>query len=151
NIEDKYVVAMLTEINEEGLMSAAKARAMVEPLIRNQKKAEVIKKKIGSANTLDAVATATQQAVMRADSIRFSSPFIPNVGQEPKVIGAAFNKANQAKPSAPIAGNIGVFVIQTENISAVSDGGMNAEMQRKAVMDQMRQTAGFRSVDELRR
>ncbi len=150
-IDDKYVVAVLTEINEEGLMSAAKARPQVEFIIRNKKKAEVITKKIGTAGTLEAVASATQQAVLRADSVRFASPFIPNVGQEPKVIGAAFNKANQAKPSAPIAGNAAVYVIKTENISAVSDGGVNPEDQRRMMMQQMGQAAGFRALEALRK
>ncbi len=151
NIDDKYVVAMVTEINEEGLMSVAKARPQVEFILRNKKKAEVITKKIGSVSSLEAVATATQQMVMRSDSVRFSSPFIPNVGQEPKVIGAAFNKANQAKASAPIAGNAAVYVIKTENISAVSDGGLNADEQRKAMMQQMGQASGFRAVEALRK
>ncbi|MBC6492835.1 SurA N-terminal domain-containing protein [Flavihumibacter stibioxidans] len=151
NIDDKYVVAMLTEINKEGVMSAAKARPQVEFLIRNNKKAEVISKKIGASNSLEAIATATQQAVLRSDSVRFASPFIPNVGQEPKVIGAAFNKANQSKISAPITGNAAVFVIKTENISAMPDGGINAETQRNAMMQQMRQSAGFRAMDALRK
>lgn len=151
NIDDKYVVAMLTEINKEGVVSAAKARPQLEFLLRNNKKSEVIAKKIAAANSLEAVATATQQTVLRSDSVRFASPFIPNVGQEPKVIGAAFNKANQSKISAPITGNAAVFVIKTENISAVSDGGMNAETQRNSMMQQMRQSAGFRAMDALRK
>jgi peptidyl-prolyl cis-trans isomerase D len=150
-IDDKYIVAVLTEVNKEGLMSAIKARTLVEFQVRNQKKAEVIKKKIGTASTLDAVAAATQQSVLSADSVRFSSPFIPNVGQEPKVIGAAFNKAYQSAVSAPITGNGGVFVLKTEAISAVADGGINAEEQRKTMMQQMRQSAGFRAVDALRK
>ncbi|KIC90976.1 SurA N-terminal domain-containing protein [Flavihumibacter sp. ZG627] len=151
NIDDKYVVAMVTEINEEGLMSVAKARPQVEFILRNKKKADVITKKIGSVSSLEAVATSTQQMVMRSDSVRFASPFIPNVGQEPKVIGAAFNKANQAKASAPISGNAAVYVIKTENISAVSDGGLNADEQRKAMMQQMGQASGFRAVEALRK
>jgi peptidyl-prolyl cis-trans isomerase D len=150
-IDDKHIVAVLTEVNKEGLMSAIKARTLVEFQVRNQKKAEVIKKKIGTASTLDAVAAATQQSVLSADSVRFSSPFIPNVGQEPKVIGAAFNKAYQSAVSAPITGNGGVFVLKTEAISAVADGGINAEEQRKTMMQQMRQSAGFRAVDALRK
>ena len=151
NIEDKYIVAMLTEINKEGVVSAAKARPQLEFLLRNNKKAEVIGKKIAASNSLEAVATATQQTVLRSDSVRFASPFIPNVGQEPKVIGAAFNKANQSKISAPITGNTAVFVLKTENISALSDGGMNADTQRNAMMQQMRQSAGFRAMDALRK
>ncbi|MBZ5859062.1 peptidylprolyl isomerase [Flavihumibacter profundi] len=151
NIEDKYVVALLSEINTEGTMSVAKARPQVEFIIRNQKKAEQIRKKIGTANTLDAIAAATQQTIKHSDSIRFSAPIIPNVGQEPKVIGAAFNKANQAKISAPIPGNAGVYVLKTENVSAVSDGGVNPDDQRKAKMQQMRQMSGFRAIDGLRK
>lgn len=150
NVDDKYIVALLTEINAEGTMSVAKARPLVEFLIRNQKKAEQIKKKIGAAGTLDAIASATQQTVQHADSIRFAAPIIPNVGQEPKVIGAAFNKANQSKVSAAIPGNSGVFYLQTENVSAVSTGE-NAEDSRKARMMQMRQMNGFRAIDALRK
>ncbi|ULQ51680.1 SurA N-terminal domain-containing protein [Flavihumibacter fluvii] len=151
NIEDKYVVAVLTEINAAGTMSVAKARPQVEFIIRNQKKAEQIRKKIGTAATLDAIATATQQTVQHTDSIKFSAPFIPNIGQEPKVIGAAFNKANQAKISVPIAGNGGVYVIQSTNVSAMADGGVNPDEQRNAQMQQMRQMSGFRSVESLRK
>jgi peptidyl-prolyl cis-trans isomerase D len=150
NIDDKYIVALLTEINAEGTMSVAKARPLVEFLIRNQKKAEQIKKKIGAASSLDAIASATQQTVQHADSIRFAAPIIPNVGQEPKVIGAAFNKANQSKVSAAIPGNSGVFYLQTENVSAVSTGE-NAEDSRKARMMQMRQMNGFRAIDAIRK
>jgi peptidyl-prolyl cis-trans isomerase D len=40
------------------------------------------------------------------------------VGNEPRVAGAAFNKAYQAKVSPPIAGNTGVFVIKVNSVSA---------------------------------
>jgi peptidyl-prolyl cis-trans isomerase D len=36
---------------------------------------------------------------------------IPGIGNEPKLVGAAFNKSLLNKPSAPISGNAGVFVI----------------------------------------
>jgi peptidyl-prolyl cis-trans isomerase D len=150
DIEDKYVVAVLTEINKAGTMSVSKARPQVEFIIKNQKKAAQIRTKIGASATLDAVAAASQQAVQHTDSIKFSAPFIPNVGQEPKVIGAAFYKANQAKPSAAIAGNAGVYLLQTLNVSAMA-GGANADDQRNAQMQQMRQMSGFRSVEALRK
>jgi len=44
-----------------------------------------------------------------------------------------------------------VFVLKTESVSAVSDGGLNADEQRKMMMQQMRQSAGFRAVDALRK
>jgi peptidyl-prolyl cis-trans isomerase D len=39
-------------------------------------------------------------------------------GNEPKLVGAAFNKAFLHKPSAPIAGNAGVFVISVRSQGA---------------------------------
>jgi peptidyl-prolyl cis-trans isomerase D len=119
NVGDKYVVAIVTEANKEGTMSPAKARASAEPILRNKKKAEMITKKIGAAASLDAVAAATGQQVKKADSINFSTPYIPNLGQEGKVVGISFDKALAGKPISPlIEGNSGVFAIKVDNVSA---------------------------------
>jgi peptidyl-prolyl cis-trans isomerase D len=139
SVGDKYIVAALTEINHEGTMSAAKARVQVEPILRNKQKADQITKKIGTANTLEAVASATGQQVLKADSVSFASPYIPNVGQEPKVIGSSFNKQSLGKPaSAPIAGNGGVFVIKVDNVSAKFNPNSDAEQLRTNQERQLR-------------
>ena len=135
-VGEKYVVPVLISAYEEGLMPVDLARPQVEPLIRNQKKAELIIEKIKGANTLEAVSKVASQPVQRIDTIQFSSPFIPNVGQELKVIGAAFNKENQSKISDPIAGNGGVFVIKTENVRAVPNAAFDADEMRLSVLQQ---------------
>lgn len=110
---DKFIVAMVAEVKEEGIMNARTARFQVEALVRNQKKAEQISKKIGNNRDLNAIAQSFNTSVSRADSIQFASPFVPGVGTEPKVLGAAFNNKNLNKVSDPIAGTGGVFVIRT--------------------------------------
>ncbi len=150
-VGDKYVVVTVSEINEEGVMSAAKARPMVEFIIRNKKKSEQIIKKIGTPASLDAAAKAAGVPVLRADSVSFSNGIIPNVGQEAKVVGAAFNKQNTAKVSTPIAGNGGVFVIKTENISAVPNLAGDIQQQREAQLAQIRQSGSYRSLEVLRK
>ncbi len=135
-VGDKYVVPVLISAHEEGLMPVDMARPQVEPLIRNQKKAIMIIEKIKDAKTLEAVSKATSQPVQRIDTIQFSSPFIPNVGQELKVIGAAFNKENQTKASEPIPGNGGVFVIKTENVRAVPNAAFDPSEMRISVLQQ---------------
>jgi peptidyl-prolyl cis-trans isomerase D len=135
-VGDKYVVPVLINAYEEGLMPVDMARPQVEPLIRNQKKAGMIIEKIKGANTLEAVSKTAGQPVQRIDTVQFSSPFIPNVGQELKVIGAAFNKENQSKISDPIAGNGGVFVIKTENVRAVPNAAFDADEMRLSVLQQ---------------
>ena len=137
-VGDKYVVPVLIQTAEEGLMSPQKARPLVEFIIRNEKKANQRIAKIGSANGLDAVSKAVNQPVSQSDSVLFSSPYIPNVGQELKVVGAAFSKQNQTKASEPIPGNGGVFVLKVNNVSAVSNPDFDAA-QQQASMQQLQQ------------
>jgi peptidyl-prolyl cis-trans isomerase D len=152
SIGDKYVVAVLTEINKEGTATASKARAQVEPLLRNEKKADLIVKKLGTPASLEAAATASGQTVQRADSMHFSSPMIPNAGQEPKIVGFAFNKQLAGKPaSQPIPGNGGVYVIKVENTSALSNP--NADLQQQRFMQEQQQKSRIYStlVEALRK
>jgi peptidyl-prolyl cis-trans isomerase D len=150
-VGDKYVVPAVTQVFEKGTMPVEKARPLVEYKIRNIKKAETITKKIGSASTLEAVAQATGQQVFRADSVTFSSTFIPNVGNELRVLGASFNKEYQSKISGPIKGEIGVFVIKVENISAVPNPNFDAKMQQQAIQQQMGAMIGYRTMEFIKR
>ena len=129
------MVALVTEINKKGTMSVAKSRPIIEPIIRNRKKAEEISKKIASATSLEAVATATGQTIARADSLVFSSPYIPNVGPEPRVVGYAFDKQLSGKGvSAPVAGNEGVFVLKVDQVSAKANYSGDIEQTREAML-----------------
>ena len=134
NINDQFVVVTVDKVQEEGTQDAKTARPMVEGVIRNKKKAEAIIKTLGANPTLESAATAYKQQVLTAgadSSITFNSQIIPNLGQEPKVIGASFNAANQTKVSAPIEGNTGVFVIKVNSIGEKPADTPEAEAQRK--------------------
>ena len=134
-VGDKYIVAMLTEVNHKGTMPLAKVKAMIEPILRNQKKAALITAKIGPASTMDSVASATGQAVSKADSLQFSSPYVPNIGLEPKVVGYSFDKQLIGKAiSAPIGGNEGVFVIKVDKVSAKANYNVDVEQARQAML-----------------
>jgi peptidyl-prolyl cis-trans isomerase D len=115
---DKYMVAIVTAINEKGLQTAAQARQKVEPFIRNEKKAKQIIETKFKGNTLEAYAQSAGVPVARLDSIAFGNTYIPNLGAEPKILGAAFNKDLQGKVSQPIAGANGVMALKGEAIAA---------------------------------
>ncbi len=135
-IGDKYVVAVVTEINKEGVMTAAKGRNQIEPILRNKKKAEQIIKKEGSPASLDAAATASGQPIQHADSVLFASA--RNMGQEQKIVGASFDKQLVGKPVSPaIAGNTGVFFIKIENVSAMAN--LNGDLQQQRFMQEQQQ------------
>lgn len=134
NINDQFVVVTVDKVQEEGTQDAKTARSMVEGVIRNKNKAEAIIKTLGANPTLESAANAYKQQVLTAgadSSITFNSQIIPNLGQEPKVIGASFNAANQTKVSAPIEGNTGVFLIKVNSIGEKPADTPEAEAQRK--------------------
>jgi peptidyl-prolyl cis-trans isomerase D len=149
---DRYIVAVITGASDKGVMSVAQARPTAEPFIKNEKKVQqIISTKFKGGNTIEAVAQAAGQIVMRADSAGFGQPFIQNVGNEPKITGTAFNKSLQGKVSEPIAGNTGVFVIKGERISAVANTNMNVENLRKQLEMQQKQMGGYRSMEALKK
>lgn len=139
-VGDSWVVAVVTEINEKGTQSVAKARMMVEPIIRNQKKAEEISKKLGNITTIEAAAAAMGNVpVETVDSLRLSGFGSPLVGSEPKVIGAAFNPANNGKVVAQaIPGNSGVYVLKVNNVSATPVENANVAEQRQQRYQQVK-------------
>ena len=116
-VGDNYFVAVITGEDKAGLASVASARPQVEGILRDQKKAVQIKQNF-KGNTIEEIAASAKTVVQPADSISFNYSMIPGIGNEPKLVGAAFNKALINKPSAPIAGNAGVFVISVKSQGA---------------------------------
>lgn len=145
-VGDNYVVAVVTDVEEKGMVSVAKARNVVEPILRNQKKAEQIKTKLGKITSLQAAATAANQPVQVADSLSFGGARNAALGYELKVVGAAFNPANKGKvvPEA-LDGQAGVYVLQVNNVSAVPQGAADINTQRQMLEMQARQQMMYRS------
>lgn len=116
-VGDNYFVAVITGEDKAGLASVISARPQVEGILRDQKKALQIKQNF-KGNTIEEIAASAKTVVQPADSINFNYSMIPGIGNEPKLVGAAFNKSLINKPSAPIAGNAGVFVISVKSQGA---------------------------------
>jgi peptidyl-prolyl cis-trans isomerase D len=127
------------------MQSISKARTTVEPILRNKRKAEQIKQKIGKISSLEAVAAAVNQPIQSADSIRFNGAN-PTLGYESRVIGAIFNTNNNGKvvPEA-IEGQSGVYVVRVNNVGTAPVLNANLEEQRRAMAQQARQAMMYRS------
>lgn len=109
-----HVIAKLKKINKEGLLAMADAKIQVEPILKNQKKAELIKAKM-KGTSLDAIAKANNVTVQNAAGVSVDNPSIPNVGFEPAVVGAAM-ALEKNKLSTAIVGNTAVYVIKTAEV-----------------------------------
>jgi peptidyl-prolyl cis-trans isomerase D len=147
---DKYVVGVITAVNDAGLPSVQTARPLVEMLVKNEKKAQVIINTKIKGNSLEDVAQNAGTSVQSADSVSFSSMIIPNLGNEIKVVGAAFNQSIQGKMSTPIAGQTAVILVKGEGVSAKASLGLNPEEARKTAENNLRQQISYRSLNALR-
>ncbi|PKQ60780.1 peptidylprolyl isomerase [Labilibaculum filiforme] len=123
---DKFVVAFLTDIKEEGIASIQEKVSEIKRAIRQDKKAELIiadmAKNSAGAQSLLSVAQKENLELKNATGISFQSFQIPGAGIEPKVISTA-SLLGKGKISSPVKGNQGVYmlVITNENSDEVSD------------------------------
>ncbi len=110
-----YVIAQLVAKHEKGLMKPEDASATVLPILRKEKKAEMIKSRISATNLQD-LAKAEKTTVRVATAINMKTPTISGAGREPLVVGTAFG-LKEGQLSKPIAGSNGVYIVQVEKIT----------------------------------
>src|SRR5690554_612909 len=115
DISQGHVIAKLKNINENGLQSVEKNRTALEPLVRNEKKATMIKGKIQSGSSLEEIAQANNVTVKSSVALSLANPMIQGLGQEPKVVGTALSLAS-GQTSGVIEGKTGVYVVRTKSI-----------------------------------
>lgn len=148
-VGDQIIVAMVTSVNKAGLMGANEARPLVEGLIRNDKKAKIIIETKMKGSSLEEIAKSSGSSILRADSLSFGSGFINGVGNEPKIVGASFNKAVQGKLADLIAGSSGVFAVKGETVAAKPSDALPETV--KQALIQNRKMAIYRSIEALRK
>ena len=128
---DKFVVAILSDIKEEGFSSVNDVASTIRREVRKEKKAEMmiaeLKKASQGAQSLLSVATKENLEVKNASAISFSSFQIPGAGIEPNVISTAA-QIEKGKISEPVEGNQGVYVVvvTNENTDEVTDETVKA-------------------------
>ena len=142
-----FAIVKLKSKNDDGLLPLELAKQSVEPLIKNEKKAAILKKKM-TGTSLEAISKATGSTISPAVGASMASPVIPNLGYEPKVVGAALGLAS-GKTSKVIEGNSGLFMVRTKVITKAP-----AVKDFKSQIDQLNQqtkgSAPFRVIQGLK-
>ena len=125
---NKFVVAVLNEVKEEGDAPLEQIRTEIEIGTKKEKKAEIIIEKIRAnddkdiedmAYNLSANEEGLNLTVETVDNLTFSSYSIPGVGSEPELIGHIFGM-KKGELSEPIKGNYGVYVFVVDEIIEAS-------------------------------
>jgi peptidyl-prolyl cis-trans isomerase D len=113
-LENAFVVAQIVKADEPPYRSWEAVRDLIEPKVRNQKKAQLIRQRLeGKGNSLDELKAAFGPGAYtsRSQNALYGSVAVPGMGLEPKVLGvAAALKENALSPL--IEGTNGVYKLQ---------------------------------------
>jgi peptidylprolyl isomerase/peptidyl-prolyl cis-trans isomerase D len=115
NTNSGYIIAQLTRRNPKGLKSLAEASATVTPILRNQKKAKLIRESITNSE-INTVASNQNVSVKAANAISMANPTIAGAGTEPKVVGVAFG-LKVGETSGLIDGEKGVYMVKVTAVN----------------------------------
>ncbi len=141
----KYVIAGLRSIIPKGLPTAKQMRDELETVVRNYKKAELIKEKI-KGKSMDEVAAAYGVSKETVSDASFTNTFTP-AGNEPLVVATAIGLADN-KTSAPVEGNAGVYLVKTTAHIQPNDM-INDAMFRNTSMTNIRRQVASRFMSSL--
>ena len=129
----QYIVAALKTVVPKGLPTVASVKEQLMPLVKNHKKGEALKAKIGSVSDLSALAGQYSSQVEYATGVTFNATFIPNLGSEPKVIGAAFTTP-LGSISPAIIGENGVFVMKVTKKEPIANSPVDKTVLRQQLV-----------------
>ncbi len=107
---NRYIIAGLYEIVPKGIASVEPFRDKLKGELIKRKKHKLIKDKIGPVTELQPGLGGYTYKIDTATNIAaLSMPYIPNLGEETKVM-AALVKLNEGQSSQPLQGENGVFI-----------------------------------------
>ena len=137
---DNLLVCALTKINPEGYADFESVKEQIKPLAVNDKKAEIIMKKIEGVKDINA-AKAKGAQVSDLAQVTFNAPvFIAETGaSEPALSGAVAGTAAGKFSSHPVKGNSGVYLFKVTSkknngakFDAKAEQAQNAQMNLQA-------------------
>lgn len=146
--DSKHVLVALKSVAKPGLATVESLKGTIDDLVRNEKKAEMIKAK-ATEKDLNSFGSKFGVLPSSATGLAFASPMIPNIGAEPKIIGKIFaTKAGQV--SEPIVGTAGVCMVSVKSITP-GVAGENAQMMKQQMAMSARSQVSYKLMESLKK
>lgn len=143
-----YVIAMLTEVDDNDYASLEKVAAQVRSQVLRDKKYDYIVKEL-SGSTLAEQASSLGSEVGDFSGVTFGSFYIDGVGVEPRLVGA-IAASEKGALSAPVKGMSGVYVFQVEDVQTADKQTAEAEKVRaQATAESMAQQFAMQAVQQM--
>lgn len=141
---DAYVVAVVTDIDNDEYKSLAKVVNQVRPAVLRDKKFEYLAAKVNGA-TIEAVAESLGGEVSEFDNVSYGSYYVDGIGFEPNVIGAIGLTEAVGTVSAPVRGQSGLYVFVVDDITE-SENPQTPEAEKVRVQAQLENYSGQASL-----
>ena len=132
NVGKDYVIAMVTEIDDNEYASLEKVSAQVRSQVLRDKKYDHIVKELSGA-TLAEQAASLGSEVEEFSDVTFGSFYVNGVGVEPRLVGAIAS-AEKGALSAPVKGMSGVYVFEVEDVQTADKQNSEGEKVRAQAM-----------------
>ena len=114
NVGKDYVIATLTEIDDNEYAPLNKVSAQIRSQLLRDKKYDYIVKSL-SGSTLAEQAASLGSEVEDFSDVTFGSFYVNGVGMEPRLVGAIAS-AEKGALSAPVKGLSGVYVFEVGDV-----------------------------------
>ncbi len=145
---DTYVVAVVTDIAEDGIAPMEEYKDEIRMAVARRKKGELLAAKM-TGGTIGEVAAAVGKEVVDVQDVRFSAYSVAGVGADSKLVGAITSGVAEGVLSKPVIGDNGVykFVVtgsmpteateETAKVTLESSAGMYLEQRLMQALDEV--------------
>ena len=144
---NKIVVATLTSIKKEGLKDVEDVRAEVETLVRNQKKSERLMEELFGYSSLDEISSNFGSTINTAEGLNFSSTQVPNLGDQPAFVGAAF-AVQEGQVSGVFSSKNAVFALKVDKVIAAADN-TDFSIAKNSIVNSLKSRSSFQAYQAL--
>ena len=144
-----YVIAMLTEIDDNEFAPLEKVSAQIRAQVLRDKKYDYIVKEL-SGSTLDEQAKSLGTEVADFDNVTFGAFYVNGPGFEPRLIGAISSTTEKGVLSAPVKGLSGVYVFEVDDIQTSDKQTAEGEKVRaQAMAESMAQQFSVQAIQKM--
>lgn len=151
DLDNMYVIAVLTKATEKGISSLDDIREMIEPQVKNIKKGEYLVERMKALNNdWDKIIAELKAEKQVVSDLSFDSRTVTGFGQESKLIGTIFTM-EEGETSEPLAGNAAAFIVKLIKLTPAPEIDNFDRIRRDysvAFSNSVRNNAAFRALEK---
>lgn len=149
NVGKDYVIATLTEIDEDKTTPFEKVASQIRARLLRDKKYEYIVKELSGAS-LEEQAASLGSEIEPFEGVTYASFYINGPGVEPRLVGAIASETETGAVSGPVKGMTGVYLFQVDDIQTADKQTAEGEKARaQATAESMAQQFSLQAIQQM--